>query len=85
MLKTPPGKPSGKVPSKLCHFRWTNINIIGCIAVDRQFTYIFVGPGEMEANGCVQRLDLAEISVMSMLKLKNDVKSASRLRMCISA
>ena len=33
----------------------------------------------MEANGCVQQLDLAEISVMSMLKLKKDVKSAWRL------
>ena len=30
----------------------------------------------MEANGCVQQLDLAEISIMSMLKLKNDVKIA---------
>ena len=28
----------------------------------------------MEGNGCVQRLDLAEISVMSMLKLQNDLK-----------
>ena len=33
----------------------------------------------MEANGCVQRLDLVEIFTMSMLKLKNDIKSASRL------
>ena len=39
----------------------------------------------MEENGCVQQLDLAEISTMSMLKLKNDVKSASRLRMYVSA
>ena len=28
----------------------------------------------MEATECVQQLDLAEIFVMSMLKLKNDVK-----------
>ena len=28
----------------------------------------------MEGNGCVQRLDLAEIFTTSMLKLKNDVK-----------
>ena len=55
------------------------MNIIGCFAVDREFTYKFVGPGQMEANGCVQRLDLAEIFTMSMLKVKNDVKSASRL------
>ena len=33
----------------------------------------------MEGNGCVQRLDLAETSTLSMLKFKNDVKSASRL------
>ena len=33
----------------------------------------------MEANECVQLLDIAEISVMSMFNLKNDVKSASRL------
>ena len=38
----------------------------------------------MEGNGCVQRLNLAEISTMSMFKLKNDVKSASRLRMYVS-
>ena len=36
--------------------------------------------GQMEANGCVQRLDLAEIFTTSMLKVKIDVKSASRLR-----
>ena len=54
--------------------------IIGCFAVDREFTYKIVGPGQMEANGCVQRLDLAEIFTMSMSKLKNDVKFASRLR-----
>ena len=60
-------------------------NIIGCFAVDREFTYNFFGPGQMEANGCVQQLDLAEISTMSTFKLKNDVKSASRLRMYVSA
>ena len=28
----------------------------------------------MEANGCVQRLDLVEIFTMNMLKFKNDIK-----------
>ena len=37
-------------------------------------------PGQMEANGCVQWLDLAEIFTMSMSKVKIDVKLASRLR-----
>ena len=40
-----------------------------------QFKSIF-SPGQMEGNGCIQRLDLAEISMMSMLKLKNYVKIA---------
>ena len=31
----------------------------------------------MEANGCVQQLDLAEIFTMSVLKLKNDVTMAN--------
>ena len=31
----------------------------------------------MEGNGCVQRLDLAEIFTMNMLKLNNDVKMAN--------
>ena len=31
----------------------------------------------MEANGCVQQLDLAEIFTTNMLKLKNDVKMAN--------
>ena len=31
----------------------------------------------MEGNGCVQRLDLAEIFTMSVFKLKNDVKIAN--------
>ena len=34
----------------------------------------------MEGNERVQQLDLAEMFTMSMLKLKNDVKSASRFR-----
>ena len=34
----------------------------------------------MGANGCVQRLDLAEIFTTSTSKLKNDVKLASRHR-----
>ena len=33
----------------------------------------------MEANECVQQLDLAEVFTTSMLKLKKDVKSASSL------
>ena len=33
----------------------------------------------MEGSEHVQWLDLAEMFIMSMLKLKNDVKSASRL------
>ena len=33
----------------------------------------------MEANGCVQRLDLAEIFTMSVLELKNDIKMANLL------
>ena len=37
----------------------------------------FFSPGQMEAHGCVQRLDLAEIFIMSVLKLKNDVKMAN--------
>ena len=33
----------------------------------------------MEGNECVQQLDLAEVFIMSMLKLKNDAKSGWRL------
>ena len=33
----------------------------------------------MEGKECDQQLDLAEMFTMSMLKLKSDVKSASRL------
>ena len=59
---------------------YSSHNIIGCFAVDREFTYIFFGPGQMEANGCVQRLDLAEIFTMSMFKFEKDVKSGSIVR-----
>ena len=36
--------------------------------------------GQIEGNQRVQQLDLAEIFTMSMSKLKNDVKSASRIQ-----
>ena len=35
------------------------------------------GPWQMEGNGCVQRLDLAEIFTMNMLKFKKDIKMAN--------
>ena len=39
----------------------------------------------MEANGCAQQLDLAEIFTMNMSKLKKYVKLASRLRKYVSS
>ena len=63
---------------------FNSVTSVGCFAVDREFTYNFFGSGQMEANGYVQQLDLAEIFTISILQLKCDVKSASRLRMYIS-
>ena len=38
----------------------------------------------MEANGCIQQLDLAEIFTMSMLKVKNDVKMVNLFTQALS-
>ena len=59
-------------PCGLCPQNWQLFK--GCRLCRRPLKVKIFGLGQMEANGCVQRLDLVEMFIMGVSKLKNDVK-----------